>query len=97
MDDFKLFEKLKSLDLEEGSWSRKHFVAIADMLKRGMKQSKDKDLFRDLAKEFASFLATQNPNFNRSKFLDACGVDENEFSNPDDEALAPGGELEAGI
>ena len=53
---------------------KKDFKAIAEIIKT------EGDVYgyvqpcRRLAYELADYLSTTNPNFNREKFLDACGV-----------------------
>lgn len=58
--------------------TRKHFAAIANTIKTRL-ENVDSDterlLIRDLANDLASELAGFNPNFNRSRFLSACGLD----------------------
>lgn len=56
--------------------TRKHFQAIADVLRFATERHAGDPCTRDqIAREMADFLATQNPNFKRTRFLDACGVD----------------------
>lgn len=53
--------------------SRKDFEELADIVKRmGGPNAKR------LAQELASMCARHNSRFNRSRFMDACGVDENQ-------------------
>lgn len=50
--------------------SRKHFVQLAAIVK-GIKNPKER---KRVAEETASMCASLNSLFNRSKFLEACGV-----------------------
>jgi hypothetical protein len=50
--------------------TRKHLKLIADIIKNC--RDIDESARANLAREFASVLATTNPNFNRSRFIDAC-------------------------
>ena len=45
--------------------TRKHFIAIAEILKEH-----SADYY--LVKDFCDYLRTQNPNFDRNRFIDAC-------------------------
>ena len=67
--------------------SRKHFEDIARILKGNSAPVEDSTpafvegweagreaMRHDLAKYFAEFFATQNPNFDRQRFLKAAGV-----------------------
>lgn len=47
--------------------SKKHYIQIASMLKRNHASNL-------LVWEFASYLASENENFDRAKFCAACGV-----------------------
>lgn len=47
--------------------SRKHFIAIAKALNESTSVAQ-------VAKKIADALAQTNPAFNRTKFLEACGV-----------------------
>jgi hypothetical protein len=51
--------------------SRKHFVLIAATIKALAISPEYRKL---VAEEFAYILRTTNPNFNRERFLAACGV-----------------------
>jgi hypothetical protein len=53
--------------------SKKHFKELADMMWRNRHNMKP-ETFRHICDELASFCAKHNPNFDRTKFLEACGV-----------------------
>ena len=61
---------------------RQHFVAIAKVLESqrpgsfGRGRRDRMILWMDTVDSFATMLATTNPQFNRAKFLDACGYNE---------------------
>lgn len=57
---------------EMANLSRKHFVRIAALLKPMYKTPQVKQLIQELA----SFMHETNPNFNRSRFMDAAGMNE---------------------
>jgi len=48
--------------------SKKHFVRMAAII-AGIKDPVERNR---IAREFAALCASTNPNFNRSRFLDAC-------------------------
>ena len=52
--------------------TRKHFIAIAQILADA---DLDYNSRNTVAQDFAEYLSTQNENFDRDKFLTACGVD----------------------
>lgn len=55
----------------------KHFKAIAEIFKDfNNTTSYDKRTIKTIAKIFAAWLKTQNPCFDRSKFMKACGLEE---------------------
>jgi hypothetical protein len=56
-------------ELEEGGPTRKHFQMAADTIK-----ALPEDKRKEHAEIHASMYAKQNPRFNRSKFMAACGV-----------------------
>ncbi len=67
---------------EEGDWgesvneaalTRRVFVAVADILRVAVNTNMTA---REVAKEFADYFASQNPRFDRGRFLRAAGVDE---------------------
>lgn len=58
--------------------SRKHFVPIAAMINRTIQAvttDADRAEVVQMAKDFADFFATQNGNFDRGRFMAACGVE----------------------
>jgi hypothetical protein len=62
--------------------TRKHYVAIAAILKRRMELALNKKVpgyavtqTKLIAEDFAEYFANDNPGFDRSRFLTACGVD----------------------
>jgi hypothetical protein len=54
--------------------TRQHFQLIADVVKDSIGYSTP-DSRNVLAREFANKLASTNPNFDRARFLVACGVE----------------------
>lgn len=52
--------------------TRRHFVEMARIISESPINGR-----RRLAQEFASMAARENSNFDRARFMDACGVDEN--------------------
>jgi hypothetical protein len=59
--------------IQGGSVSRKHFKLIANALHSLAKQLTAPQ-HKEVCETFAGILATTNPRFNRSRFLDACGI-----------------------
>lgn len=58
--------------------SRKHYTKIAAVLseEREWATSPQKDeIMRDVAISLADYFVTDNPNFDRERFLTACGAD----------------------
>lgn len=53
--------------------TRKDFQLIADVLKNADEVA-DQQSIEAMAEMFADELATTNPNFDRARFLTACGV-----------------------
>ena len=53
--------------------SRKHFQALADIVAEVPAQGIGPEA---LAERLAEFCATQNPHFDRDRFVRACGVGE---------------------
>ena len=49
--------------------TKQHFIAIGQLIYQGCGEAWSK---RDLAEAFATFLATQNPAFDRERFMLAC-------------------------
>jgi hypothetical protein len=57
--------------------TRKDYVATAEILKNWFYNHPVNTLdFEDLCGEFADMFEADNPNFNDTKFLVACGLDE---------------------
>ena len=58
--------------------TKEHFKAIAEIIRKcvPVKSDNGSPALMNTAKEFADFFATQNPHFDRSKFLTACGTKE---------------------
>ena len=59
--------------------TKKDFKAVAEIIKDSYNydwcgREMSKVCFNRVAKRFANYFATQNPRFNRQKFLDACGL-----------------------
>lgn len=61
--------------------SRKHYIAIANIIRgnveavsNGSDSDECHDILETVANELADFLKTDNANFDRSRFLSACGV-----------------------
>lgn len=54
--------------------TRQHFQLIADVLKRAKFNTTELG-HRTICEDFADELAKTNPNFNRRRFLTACGVE----------------------
>lgn len=62
--------------------TKKHFIAIAEIIREngnivGVNELQDlaaKATAKQIAKDLARFFAGQNTNFDRTRFLDACGV-----------------------
>jgi len=52
--------------------TRKHYLAIADILEYRL-CAKDNHP-HEIAKRLADYFATDNGNFDRARFLEACGV-----------------------
>lgn len=60
--------------------TRQHFALIAKTLNDEFHHvacgQDQRDMVRSVAQFFASALAPTNPNFNRARFLRACGVED---------------------
>lgn len=52
--------------------TRKNFKAIADIMRK-YKLTSDEITINKLAAELATYFKTDNPTFDRSKFMRACG------------------------
>jgi hypothetical protein len=54
--------------------TKKHFIAEAARIASMVAACGDLKTLREMADKAADYYATQNPRFNRSKFIEACGV-----------------------
>jgi len=54
--------------------TRKHFIAIAAALKANRESASDKDAADSASRAIADVCAQTNPQFNRFRFLSACGI-----------------------
>ena len=52
--------------------TKQHFIAIAALVYRLDPHLVDDDTKQFIARDFAGFLATQNQNFDRDRFILAC-------------------------
>jgi len=55
--------------------TRKTFKAVAEIIESNRGQGVEYTL-DNIAEELADFFATQNPRFDRDKFLKACGLED---------------------
>lgn len=63
--------------------TKKHYIAIAAIIAAGEplhgkdeKETKALQAYREIiAGELADYFATDNPRFNRTRFLQACGIE----------------------
>lgn len=53
--------------------TRKDYVKVSDILAGYSQAMIDNFWWEDLVNDFALMFAEDNPNFNRKKFLEACG------------------------
>ena len=56
--------------------TRKHYVAIAAILKASnySETYSEQVAYKSHCEDFADYFATDNGNFDRARFLEACGV-----------------------
>ena len=54
--------------------SRKHFIAIAAAILENREATDNTDVVDMMARAIADVCASTNPQFNRVRFLRACGV-----------------------
>lgn len=55
--------------------SKKHFIEVAAIIESSINEHGLNPAVADIAHELASFFKRQNSNFDRARFLDACGVE----------------------
>ncbi len=58
--------------------TRKHYIAIAEQLTKAHSVHKDSNAHQLTAELLANYFYTDNKNFDRERFLTACGVEETE-------------------
>lgn len=54
--------------------TKKHFVAIAAAIRENLDSTSDKDVVEQMARNIANVCASTNGQFDRGRFLRACGV-----------------------
>jgi hypothetical protein len=54
--------------------TKKHFKAIAEIIKESYNPAYDMFAGKEFVNKITDYLATQNPHFDREKFLNACGI-----------------------
>lgn len=52
----------------------KDFKAVAKIIKNNCDGGLDDTLVKIVAEELADYFTEQNPNFNRERFIEACGL-----------------------
>ena len=56
--------------------TKKHYIAIAEIIRNEANQWKETSLpartVSDIAYKLADYFATDNPRFNRERFIEAC-------------------------
>ena len=58
---------------KETAMTRKHYIAIAKTFNEVAHENIDSDTWRTSVEAIAAMLKADNANFNRAKFLNACG------------------------
>lgn len=59
--------------------TKKHYISIAKIISERLNNVKNLDAqleAANIASRLATYLQAENPNFNRERFLSACGVRE---------------------
>jgi len=54
--------------------TKKHYEAIAAIINAAYTAESDIGIIKDIAYPLADYFATDNKNFNRTRFLAACGI-----------------------
>ncbi len=52
--------------------TRKDYMAVSDILSEYAPHTAEPELFDQMVKDFADYMADDNPRFLHSKFVDAC-------------------------
>jgi hypothetical protein len=60
--------------------TRKHFKALADMIKNEKNWGGDPATLAVVAESLATICKQSNPNFSRDKFLEACGLPDGQWA-----------------
>jgi hypothetical protein len=55
--------------------TKKHYEAIAKAFYAYIATNTGANIARPIAKDLADYFAQDNPKFNRSRFLEACGIE----------------------
>lgn len=76
-------------EIEEASFSKKHYESIATILNKFYGQSGPKnantDMIESLAIEFCEMFSKDNPSFDKSRFLNKVGIEDIEEGNEEDD------------
>ena len=60
--------------------TRKHFRLFADMVKTEKENGADPATLSNIAEKLADIFTEENARFDRSKFLEACGIPNGEWA-----------------
>lgn len=55
--------------------TKKHYEAIAAAFRAYIATNTGANIARPIAKDLADYFATDNKNFDRTRFLQACGIE----------------------
>ncbi len=56
--------------------TKKHYEAIAAAFRAYITTNTGANIARPIAKDLADYFATDNPKFDRARFLQACGIEQ---------------------
>jgi len=80
-------------EMEEASFSRKHYQAIADILAQHA-EGDSTEAVSEIAGDIADLFAQDNPRFDREKFLSAAGVPMESYNGADEKEIEEEGDEE---